>query len=306
VHFQGTVYDETNGVIKGASVEVKQNAAVFNILRADEHGNYNVYLPLDGDYDITIMKSGYVQKKYFVSTKNIPVEKSQVQFATNVADVVLLNRYEGIDYGLFDKPMNKYFYQADKDNVHFDEEYLKEMKEAMKEFKNRNEAVLAKENVKAKQAKLQEEKLAVEKAKAEKIMKENAKAEEKLALEKSLQEKLVYEKDKQKIKVAEKKNQLTATYSIEHKTDKTIVTSGLSLNKNAKSPAIIALLAKYKPGITEEIFEGNGVYVIQRVLVRDDMVWIYQKKIFSWGGVACFRDKEAITESAFESETKKS
>jgi hypothetical protein len=34
------------------------------------------------------------------------------------------------------------------------------------------------------------------------------------------------------------------------------------------------------------------------------MAWVYQKKIFSWGGVSFFRDSTPITELIFEQETK--
>jgi len=64
------------------------------------------------------------------------------------------------------------------------------------------------------------------------------------------------------------------------------------------------LLAKYSPGITEETITGPGVVIMQRVVVKDNMAWIYQKKMFSWGGVSYFRDSHAITESTFEIETK--
>ncbi|MBS1638338.1 MAG: hypothetical protein JST26_20660, partial [Bacteroidetes bacterium] len=64
------------------------------------------------------------------------------------------------------------------------------------------------------------------------------------------------------------------------------------------------LLAKYPPGVTEETINGSGVVIIQRVVVKDTMAWVYQKKIFSWGGVSYFRDSTPITESTFEQETK--
>ncbi|MFO0357202.1 MAG: hypothetical protein ACK50A_09620 [Sphingobacteriaceae bacterium] len=64
------------------------------------------------------------------------------------------------------------------------------------------------------------------------------------------------------------------------------------------------LLSKYKPGVTEETITGNGVVILQRVLVKDNEVWIYQKKMFSWGGISFFRDMQPITESIFEQETK--
>ncbi len=64
------------------------------------------------------------------------------------------------------------------------------------------------------------------------------------------------------------------------------------------------LLAKYAPGVTEETISGNNVVIIQRVVVRDNMAWVFQKKMFNWGGVAFFRDNNPITESTFEAETK--
>ncbi len=77
--------------------------------------------------------------------------------------------------------------------------------------------------------------------------------------------------------------------------------SDSSIELNAKKKE---LLSKYKPGITEETITGNGVVITQRVLVREGDVWVYQKKMFSWGGVSYFRDTQPITESIFEQETK--
>ncbi|MCZ8286118.1 MAG: hypothetical protein O9353_11755, partial [Bacteroidia bacterium] len=65
-----------------------------------------------------------------------------------------------------------------------------------------------------------------------------------------------------------------------------------------------ALLAKYPPGVTEETISGTGVVIIQRVVVKETFAYVYQKKIFSWGGISYFRDATPITESTFEQETK--
>jgi hypothetical protein len=64
------------------------------------------------------------------------------------------------------------------------------------------------------------------------------------------------------------------------------------------------LLAKYAPGVTEETITGPGVVILQRVVVKDNNAWVYQKKMFSWGGISFFRDSTPITESTFELETK--
>ena len=65
------------------------------------------------------------------------------------------------------------------------------------------------------------------------------------------------------------------------------------------------LLAKYPEGVTEEIIPGDGVLVIKRVLVKSKVAYVYEKKIFNWGGIACFRDGSPIPETVFEFDTKK-
>ena len=65
-----------------------------------------------------------------------------------------------------------------------------------------------------------------------------------------------------------------------------------------------ALLLKYPSGVTEETISGSGVVIIQRAVNKASIVYIYQKKIFNWGGTSYFRDGTTITESIFEQETK--
>ncbi|MBK6523748.1 MAG: hypothetical protein IPG08_16360 [Sphingobacteriaceae bacterium] len=38
------------------------------------------------------------------------------------------------------------------------------------------------------------------------------------------------------------------------------------------------LMAKYKKGVTEETLTGNGVVILQRVVVKERDVLVYQKK----------------------------
>jgi hypothetical protein len=78
----------------------------------------------------------------------------------------------------------------------------------------------------------------------------------------------------------------------------------INSDQNQGVDKVKQLLAKYSPGVTEETITGNGVVILQRVLVKDNEVWIYQKKMFSWGGISFFRDMQPITESIFEQETK--
>ncbi|MDO8998811.1 MAG: carboxypeptidase-like regulatory domain-containing protein [Bacteroidota bacterium] len=268
IHFMGKIYNDKNAVIGGANVQVVQDAFLTSNTQTDVDGNYNLYLPLNREFDVTIVKEGYVQKKFFVSTKGIKESTEMTKFPTYVADVVLFTRYDGIDYSLFDQPINKYQYNAKNNNIDYDEPYLKEMKEAMKEIKKAEREAI---------------KLIREKQAADRKLLAASKVgyipQNTPALPNSIAQ---YKPSEQKFSVANTSN----------------------TNRKIDSRTL-ALLAKYKQGVTEEIIEGNGVYIIQRILVIENDVWMYQKKIFNWGGVACFRDQSSITEGVFEQETKK-
>jgi hypothetical protein len=177
------------------------------------------------------------------------------------------------------------------------------------------------ERLAAEKAKIEAERIAAEKAKleaekiaaAKKLAAERAAAARKLALEKYNQ--LIIKADQlftsQRYAEA-KKNYEEALIS---KVGDAYAKGRLvEIEKIMKSDEYIAseinqrqktLLAKYPAGITEETITGNGVVIIQRVVVKNNLANVYQKKIFNWGGVSYFRDDEAITESTFEQETKR-
>ncbi len=267
VQFKGTIYNESNAVLNGALVQITQNAFLFNAFTANQQGEYKINLPVDGEYDVTISKPGYVQKRYFVSTKGIPSDKV-ANLPVYTADVVLMNFYEGVDYSLFEQPINKYGYNPGNNNMDYDEKYLKEMREAMREVK---------------------------KAEREAI---------KLAREKELADRKLNQQSKVGY-IAQRKATATAIKTeVSQPTEQKAETAQpVLITKSSPSAKVAALLAKYPQGITEEFIEGQNVQIIQRIVVKDQDAWIYQKKTFSWGGVACFRDNTPVTLGTFEQET---
>ena len=267
IHFKGKVYNDKNGSIGGANIQVLQDAFLPSSMQADVDGNYNLYLPLNREFDITITKEGYVQKKYFVSTKGIKEDQQMAKLPDYVADVVLFTRYDGINYSLFDQPINKYHYNPKNNNIDYDEAYLKEIKAAMKEIKKEE-----REAIKLAHAKLVAERKLLASSKVGYVPQPGIAA-----------------------------SNPVATKNIENNG---VAEMNAVVKKEVTDARVIALLAKYKLGVTEEIIEGKDVYIVQRVLVTESDVWIYQKKIFNWGGVACFRDKTLITEGIFEQETR--
>jgi len=284
----GTVSSESKSKLSGATVHVTRDGKTFTSFPTSFEGTYYLYLPLGSEYMVNVSKKGYVNKFFTVNTKGVAKENAKGKFNVMVADVELLDFYEGVDYSVFKQPMNKYFYSTEKDNFEFDEDYLNTMLALVEEVKIANRRAIQLTFEKVAQGK-KDSVLAIQKA-----MNDERLAMEQLTL-KALDQEL------QASKVAVKT--VTKTPASEVKAT-ILVTDALKINQNTNE-RIVALLIKYKPGVTEEIIQGNGVIIIQRVVVRNEMAWVYQKKIFSWGGVACFRDGQSIHESTFELETKK-
>lgn len=282
----------SNRTLQGALVNVMRDGKPFTSFLTDIDGSYNLYLPLGSEYIVTISKKDYVKKMYTVSTVGVPAESAQKKFPVIVADVELFEYFEGVDYSVFNQPMNKYYFNVKKDNFEYDKAYLKHMLALVDELRrDEKRAMLAAAG------------------KAKRLEKQNANVASVSPVEKTalaVEEPKSIEPDKvaqQPPKV--EKSIIGQTSNINNSGKEKPPVNDLTMVKIPKSDRIAALLQRYKPGVTEEIIQGQGMVIIQRVVVKDEMAWVYQKKIFSWGGVACFRDGVAITESAFDHETKK-
>lgn len=290
VDFEGRVTHETS-VIQEVIVQVLQNGKLMTTFKTDNSGDYNVYLPLGNDYLISISKDNYVQKYFTVSTKNIPTDQAGVKLPTIRADVELFKYYEGVDYSLFDEPVNKFYYNSRKGNFEYDKNFLKEKKEAMKLVKEaeRKAILLALQKNKAEQAELEKT--------------PNKKAEAKLAAEKKvLDEKLVKENLMLKL-IEEEEKPLFKSANKEKEVNLNIVAANQNFSEQIIDKKVNNLITKHKQTVSEEHQKGQGVIIIRRVVVREQDTWVYEKKIFDWGGISYFRDKQRITASTFNQET---
>jgi hypothetical protein len=295
VDFEGRVTHETS-VLSEVIVQVLQDGKLLTSFKTDQTGNYNVYLPLGSDYIISISKNDYVQKYFSVSTKGIPADQSNVKFPSIRADVDLFKYYEGVDYTLFDEPINKFFYSTRKGNFEYDKDLLKEKKEAMKKIKlAEKQAILLalkKNEEKQKQLDKSSKSEVAKKENADKLADEKKMLDDKLAKQ-SLMMKLIEEDEKPIFKTNSEKNDIQLN----------IVAANSEESKKIIDKKITDLVTKHKQKVTEEKQETESVVIVKRVVVRDQETWVYEKKTFSWGGVSYFRDKQRITASTFNMET---
>ena len=290
VDFEGRVSNE-NVILSESIVQVLQNGKLLTSFPTDQYGNYNVYLPLGGDYLITVSKNNYVQKSFSVSTKNVPADMANFKFPAIKADIDLFKYYDGVDYSLFDEPINKFFYNTKKGNFDYDKDYLKEKREAMRLVKlaEKKAILLAMQKNEAQQKELA--KSPDKKEEAKKLAEEKVKLDEKLAKQ-TLMMKLI-EEEKPILKMNQPTNDITLN----------ILAADNDDSKKIIDKKVTELVNKHKQGVTEEKQEGQGIIIIKRVVVREQETWVYEKKIFNWGGVAYFRDKQRITASTFNVET---
>jgi hypothetical protein len=291
VDFEGRVSND-NATLSESIVQVLQDGKLLTSFKTDQNGSYNIYLPLGSDYLISISKNDYVQKYFSVSTKGIPQDQAGVKLPAIRADVDLFKYYDGVDYSMFDEPISKFYYSSKKGNFEYDKEYLKAKKEEMKKVKlaEKRAIQLALQKNAAKQKSI--EKSPEKKEDVAKLAEEKKVLDEKLAKQ-SLMLKLIEEEDKSLFKNKQDKNEVELN----------IVAANNDASEKVINKKINELVTKYKQGVTEEKQEGRGVIVIKRVVVREEEAWVYEKKIFDWGGVSYFRDKQRITASTFNIET---
>lgn len=290
VDFEGRVSND-NMTLSESIVQVLQDGKLLTSFKTDQNGSYNIYLPLGSDYLISISKNDYVQKYFSVSTKGIPQDQAGVKLPAIKADVDLFKYYDGVDYSMFDEPISKFFYSSKKGNFDYDKEYLKAKKEEMRKVKlaEKKAIQLALQKNAAKQKEL--EKSPEKKEDVAKLNEEKKVLDEKLAKQ-SLMLKLIEEEEKPILKTKEK-----------NEVELNIVAANNDASTKVIDKKVNDLIAKHKQTVSEEQQKGQGVIVIRRVVVREENTWVYEKKIFDWGGVSYFRDKQRITASTFNQET---
>lgn len=316
----GTISGEDDVAMQGVQVNVTKNGTLFTSFPTTYNGLYNLYLPMGAEFVVTISKDGYAKKYFTVSTMGVPAGSEKKKFAVMIADLELIEQIPGVDYSVFNQPINRYYFNPKADNFEYDKPYLKERIALVEQLKKAKKEAIASNKLKAEQDKKNAD-LAAEKAKKDELLaEEKAKQAALLAAEQGNLKKL--EEESLAIKMQqEEKSKLNSvptiapvpTTNVTSDTNPSILSEPtLVLKDNTlilypKSRMLTkALLFKYKIGVTEEIIVGNNMVIIQRILVRNLEASVYHKKIFNWGGIACFRDQEPITESIFENETKTS
>jgi hypothetical protein len=292
----GTISGEDDVAMQGVQVTVTKNGQLFTSFPTTYSGAYNLFLPMGAEFVVSITKDGYAKKYFTVSTMGVPAESAKKKFAVMIADLELIALVPGVDYSVFNQPVNKYYFDPKADNFDYDKKYLKDVIAQVQELKKAKKEAIAAAKLKAEQDKKNTD-LAAEKAKQDALLAAEQAKSKKLQEEKSITSTPT---------VTPTKTEAVSTTNPSILSEGVLVLKDNTLIVYPKSKKLVnALILKYTTGVTEEIILGPNVVIIQRILVRNEDAWVYHKKTFNWGGVSCFRDGAPITEGVFEYETRK-
>jgi len=123
----GRISDEKRIAMGDAIVSVTRDGKAFTTFPTSLNGSYALYLPMGSEFVVTVSKTGYAKKYFTVSTLGVSDEAAKKKFNVMVADLELIEYVPGVDYSMFNQPMNRYYYNPKIDNFEFDKKYMKDM-----------------------------------------------------------------------------------------------------------------------------------------------------------------------------------
>jgi len=136
--------DDEKGPTAGVVVQVYQGSKLISTTTTGSDGRYTLQLPLNADFTISLTKPDFVNKKYLVSTRGITPERANEKFNPVLAETGIRKKLDGIDYSLYNQPMNKFYFDGTKDKFEFDKPYLEQMMAAQESILEAEAAAMEK------------------------------------------------------------------------------------------------------------------------------------------------------------------
>jgi membrane protein involved in colicin uptake len=118
---------DVNGPIAGATIQVMHGNDIVSTITTGSDGKYNIQLPLNMDLMIVLNNKNFISKKFIVSTKGITEQRTYEKFNPISIETSVRPMIEGMDYSLYNQPMNKIYFDVPKDKFEYDIDYLDQM-----------------------------------------------------------------------------------------------------------------------------------------------------------------------------------
>jgi tetratricopeptide (TPR) repeat protein len=118
---------DVNGPISGATVQVLHGKEIISTITTGSDGKYALQLPINMDLMIVLNYNNFTSKKFIVSTKGITEQRLYEKFNPIAIETSIRPMIEGMDYSLYNQPMNKIYFDVPKDKFEYDIDYLDQM-----------------------------------------------------------------------------------------------------------------------------------------------------------------------------------
>ncbi|MCC7303334.1 MAG: hypothetical protein IT233_11895 [Bacteroidia bacterium] len=125
--------------LEGAVVTLYKDGSQSGQVVTKKNGKYTFVLDPDHEYILSFTKAGFITKKIFISTKNVPPDRAKYGFSNQPIDVDLFemppdpNVVAKIN-DLLSEPMGKFVYVPSAQDFDFDAKYAAEVKKKLKEL----------------------------------------------------------------------------------------------------------------------------------------------------------------------------
>lgn len=108
-----TKADKTEKSIQGATILLLSGTTVIKEVQSDLEGNFEIDIPANGDYYLSVSYPGCNSKKFYVSTKNIPDDQNKGDFkpSVRIGGFMMSKPFKGIDYLGLEQPLLKVEYK---------------------------------------------------------------------------------------------------------------------------------------------------------------------------------------------------
>jgi len=133
--------------LPGATVILYRGSAVVTQVQSDANGDFQINIPPNGDYIIAISYAGCNTKKFSVSTMGVPPEttKGNIKDEVEISGGVTMSKpLPGINYSLFNQPLLRIMYMANKKVFADDAYYTSQMVASFSDIRQQETDLLAK------------------------------------------------------------------------------------------------------------------------------------------------------------------
>tara|TARA_B100000508_G_scaffold140888_1_gene144055 strand:- start:519 stop:2540 length:2022 start_codon:yes stop_codon:yes gene_type:complete len=132
--------DDDFASMNGAFALVKVNGKSIKRIAASANGKIEFDLEFGQDYVVEFHKQFYATKKIDVFLRQVTPEMIDIGCRGNTWHVGMIQKVEGIDYSVLDKPVGKIFYEPDEKCFGWDADYSLRVMEQLEKLEEEMEA----------------------------------------------------------------------------------------------------------------------------------------------------------------------